>query len=528
MNTKSKTINNKRIWRIYKIIAISMLTLLLIGDISNAATDENFDEKVIISKQGKLDNRLVDKLEILKNEEKIDVIVRLYSEIATKQKLLGKDKNDIIDVTKPVVFTSLTKSEINELEKKDYIISIELPNNIASQTILATAPPYTTSYYMKTVDPVTTYDMGCKLGKHDKDTSGTQDNVVILMFGQPYKIGTAYGAYVYGSPATTTSIGNAVKQFGKAYYQCTGSDSYSTVQIAVGTSNYGSYVTYEHGKAWAQMVNDIGIYLSQNGYNSQSRVSGASDMELSWKNSTITKNWIKGYASANNYPLFDFGDAAGCPQYSPTGPNQNGNCNNGWKQEDVWYKAWGADPSYPFPQQYNTAGAQARQWYRISLYSYFNKGGRINILGSLTQFGACKTRNCVAGVKNTPETGWSQLYNVLNSDTRTAQNLRWSTDIKWQPKISSIYPTSTIPKTFDLTIYGSDFDDGIIEEIYWKADGHYVGRTPIALISKCVYPCSPVKIVAREYMTGATKGTYVVRVRNSEGGLSNGKNLNLI
>ena len=30
-----------------------------------------------------------------------------------------------------------------------------------------------------------------------------------------------YGAYVYGSPAPTSKIADAVKQFGKAYDQCT-------------------------------------------------------------------------------------------------------------------------------------------------------------------------------------------------------------------------------------------------------------------------------------------------------------------
>ncbi len=290
-------------------------------------------------------------------------------------------------------------------------------------------PPYTTSYYMNTVDPNALYNMGCDLGSHDLNTDGTQDNVVILFFGGPAQQSGAYGVWLFGNNqfVSTSQIAEAVKQFGRGYWECTGSDTASIVRIAIGTSNYGGYVTYGHGSAWAQLVNDVGSYLDQNGYSSQSLVRGASDMELNWNSAAVTKSWVDGYASANRYFLYDFGDAAGCPEYS----QDNGWCNNGWRQDDVSYISWGAAPSYPFPQQYNTVGAQARQWYRLSLYSYSYKGSRMSILGALTQYQACQQVGDCYGTDNTPATGWSQLWDALNSDSRTAQELPWSTDIKW-------------------------------------------------------------------------------------------------
>lgn len=54
-------------------------------------------------------------------------------------------------------------------------------------------PPYTTSYYMNTVDSNILYDMGCELGERDRNISGNQNNVIILDFGYPYLVSNVYG-----------------------------------------------------------------------------------------------------------------------------------------------------------------------------------------------------------------------------------------------------------------------------------------------------------------------------------------------
>jgi hypothetical protein len=68
----------------------------------------------------------------------------------------------------------------------------------------------------------------------------------------------------------------------------------------------------------------------------------------------------------------------------------------------------------------------------MSLYAYTNHGYRMNFLGSMTQYRACLQRSCDDSLKNSPADGYSQLYDALNADSRTAQSLNWSTDINWQ------------------------------------------------------------------------------------------------
>lgn len=85
------------------------------------------------------------------------------------------------------------------------------------------------------------------------------------------------------------------------------------------------------------------------------------------------------------------------------------------------------------PQIYAESGANTRQWKQISLYGARHQDARLHFLGSLTQHQACQDRNepC-PGIRNTPEDGWRQLHDELNTDQRTAQRLRRATDIRWQ------------------------------------------------------------------------------------------------
>src|SRR5205085_10362454 len=111
----------------------------------------------------------------------------------------------------------------------------------------------------------------------------------------------------------------------------------------------------------------------------------------------------------------------------------NGYCNNGWRQSDVVYVAWDVAPGLPLPEIYTTNGSLANQWHSLDLYSYLHPGGfsRMNIQGSLTQYGACQTNGCIGGTNNTPSQGWTQLWNALNADSRTVQTPSYSSDITW-------------------------------------------------------------------------------------------------
>jgi hypothetical protein len=262
---------------------------------------------------------------------------------------------------------------------------------------------------MSTTDPNTLYNEGCS--QHD------QAGIVVLDFGQPWWDGYNYGSIIFGSNTfrSVWDIEVAAESWIDGWWWCT--PSYTPhIRLAIGTSNYLGYTGYGHGQAWAQMVNDVGGYVQSMGYSSQVDVAGASDMELDWNSASITRAWADGYDSADNWPYYNYGDAAGCPPY--------GSCDNGWRQEDVWYVSWGVLPAYPLPEIYTDA--TSREWYRLSLYGYTYHGQAILISGTMTQWAAmgyCCT--------NTPSQGYNQLNNKLNRDWRTRQTIPWSTDITW-------------------------------------------------------------------------------------------------
>jgi len=88
------------------------------------------------------------------------------------------------------------------------------------------------------------------------------------------------------------------------------------------------------------------------------------------------------------------------------------------------------------------------------------------------------------------------------------------------PHIDSINPSQVVAGTFDLEIHGSNFDSGAVDQIYWKATGAYVRQGEVLSRSSTL-------LKVREYMSGATAGTYVVKVKNSDGKLSNGVDLTI-
>lgn len=310
---------------------------------------------------------------------------------------------------------------------------------------------YSTSYYMSTVNTTTLYNFGCELGTRDLTTPGIQDSVVIIDFGSPTSRDGEYGATLLLSynHTSTTTLSTAVKSYGKGYYDCTGTDTASQLTIAIGTTNYdlgparyGS-VTPEHARAWAYMVNDVNDYFISQGYSGQVVAVGANDMELGWNDTNLTRDamtiaWVDAYDQVNRYPLYNFGDAQGCPTRLQPGWQ----CQSPYSQNDVWYISFGAPPSYPLPLVYATYGVNARQWAYLSYWAFQNKGQRMDILGSMTQWVACQQAppgSCNEtdtdpdnDLNNTPQQGYDQLQFEVNYWTGTSQIIRWATDIMWQ------------------------------------------------------------------------------------------------
>ncbi|HEX9236743.1 MAG TPA: hypothetical protein VF972_10750, partial [Actinomycetota bacterium] len=184
------------------------------------------------------------------------------------------------------------------------------------------APPKPSpSYYMETADPQVTYNLGCDLGRGAQDGTEPSTSVVVLDFGMPVSLGHGtYGTSLFSGPnSTTTTIQHAAEAMARGFWTCTVQtppdllDDRAPLTIGVGTSNYGSHVTYGHGRAWGRMVNQANQTLRRQGWSSKVAIVGASDLELSWSSPSVVRAWENGYAAAAGAPLIDFGDAAGCP-----------------------------------------------------------------------------------------------------------------------------------------------------------------------------------------------------------------------
>jgi hypothetical protein len=91
------------------------------------------------------------------------------------------------------------------------------------------------------------------------------------------------------------------------------------------------------------------------------------------------------------------------------------------------------------------------------------------------------------------------------------------------PTISSISPTQVQAGQFTITINGSGFDSGAVDQFYTPS-GQYMGSGALSggLVSR-----NSNQIVVRENLTGAPAGTYTVRVKNSDGKMSSPANISV-
>jgi hypothetical protein len=306
-----------------------------------------------------------------------------------------------------------------------------------------TFPRWTKSYYMMSIDPSANFNLGCELGLLDLNTPGVQDNLVLLDYGSPKQVNGVPGAslLMVSGFASNQQIAVAVQNFGWGYYVCTGNDMLSRLRIGIGTTNYPTStnpaVTYQHGLAWANMVNQVNAWLTSNTTNSitqQVDAVGANDIELAWNSYANTREWLDGYDAVNGYVLYNFGALPGCPYFSRPG-SQCGSYPYIWSKEQVWYVIYGAGPVYSLPEIYARNGVNAEQWYLMSVYAYTTHGAPVGFVGSLTTYTAClQVGGCGTGnsaINNSPFEGWTQLYTLLNGDPRTAQGLRWASDMVW-------------------------------------------------------------------------------------------------
>jgi hypothetical protein len=285
-------------------------------------------------------------------------------------------------------------------------------------------PVATASRYMTHTNGRRSFRLGCTMGSRVRRGRQRRDALVILDYGRPMHHKGRFGTSAFGPFRTTPQIANSVQKYARGYVQCAGRHAPSRLRIGVGTSNYGRDVTYRHGQLWGKLVEHVNHWLASHNLRDRVVATGANDIEPGWRGPVATRRWIRGYASRTRMPYYDYGGAAGCPPYS--------DCLGDWTMEDMWYVAWGSGLGIPLPEVYAESGINALQWYHLSLYAYRHHRQPMRIAGVMSQAGACRSRTGCAGLKNSPARAYAQMYRALNADSRTAQPLRWVTDITWR------------------------------------------------------------------------------------------------
>jgi hypothetical protein len=297
------------------------------------------------------------------------------------------------------------------------------------QLVAPTPPKATTSRYMETVDTARSYTLGCQAGNGVDAGKRPADGVIVLDYGKPVDFGNKkYGASLFdGADQRTRPIRLAVQEYAHGFWACTDGDT-ARLTLAVGTSNFGSAVTFNHGKAWAGLVNEANHVLQANGWSKQVVVLGAIDLELSWSSPTVANAWLDGYDSKNEVRVLNYGDAAGCP---PATSSCGTSSHPEWDSQSVWYAAWGHPSVWPLPEIYLNSGIMAEQWHQIAHHGITYDLSLAISSGAMTQSAACAERGCDSTTDNTPQEGWTQLWNALNDADGTDQTPKWSTDISW-------------------------------------------------------------------------------------------------
>lgn len=282
---------------------------------------------------------------------------------------------------------------------------------------------------MGTVDATVTKTEGCDMaqGVGDQAKSG----LVVLDYGEPYAESGSQGTSDYGAGNPFVSIAQitaAVEGYLDGYAQCN-EPATNSLTLAVGTSNYGGNVNAAHAQAWAAMVQALVAYIGTKGYPNET-IAAADDMETGWQGPTATRAWLDAYvAAAGTIPIYDYGDAGGCPQTSYSSSALcTANSNGQWSQADVAYLAGGAGPHVlALPEIYNTSGATANQWGWIGVGAS-DAGKPLTFAAVMTQVGSCGT-GC-SGLNNTPAQALSLMNAQLASHTETASDVvTLSTDI---------------------------------------------------------------------------------------------------
>jgi hypothetical protein len=274
----------------------------------------------------------------------------------------------------------------------------------------------TASYYIRSTDPGRAYDLGCAQGLQDAKR-GRVDSLVFLAFGAQNPGNTGTLMVVTGAPMSYGQIARVSVAFAHGFWVCTGDNRQARLFLSLGTNNSAYHVDRAGGVAWGRLVNGVRDYVEAN--YGQVVVQGGNDIEMEWSPYPNVLAWVAGYSATTDAPYLNFGSADGCP----TDTYDNGGCNNGWTQANVWYIAYGHPHAFTAPEIYYQV--QARQWRMIAMYGVKYKGSSPRYVAVLDQYPADPTTFSAQGA-------WQALYGEMNSSPHTAGNFPFSTEVRYQ------------------------------------------------------------------------------------------------
>jgi hypothetical protein len=366
------------------------------------------------------------------------------------------------------------------ISRSEVVLPTLIPTTTPLPTLTAPpAPPAALSRYMSmdyidSANYEALYAFGRQRGGCDGGPPAHPDSFLILAFGYPWDNGTAtsaastYGVALYPDGKKTLALDfleRSLRNFIQGYYECVSVINPSaSLTLGVGVnSSIAKWITYEHGRRWAQMVANLTEYIqSPPTWENTIKIAGAVDFEpgKDWSPSAPVRQWVAGYASIEYSRYYFYGACSGCPAVTR---DASGNsvasyawplvAGSDWTMDDVWYLSYGARSAHLVPEIYETSRAHAWEWQNVADWAatctlipyttnpcepqrqgYYRD---MYFVGAMTQYQACvdnqeDNQPCDPRLMNRPEAGWQQLWQALNDPNTPLTNqsgLQWSTDI---------------------------------------------------------------------------------------------------
>jgi hypothetical protein len=332
---------------------------------------------------------------------------------------------------------TLTRGEDTETPPRDAVIESSGPDDPppddaepAAQRSSATAasspdtspdaaPSAAPAYYVPNTSRRQAFATGCSAGRANRHGG------VILAFGGPS--GSSHTKLISGRVITLDAAVNVAAQYGLGYRHCLPEHSERAINVIMGENNStdgktgSGNVNSASGAGLANAVDALAQYYKGHSLTDHVGAAGGMDFEPNFGPVGSGRDWAGGFSANTHHPLYNFGSADGCPPSASRSGRRGGQCDNGWKQGDIYFVSWKHN-RYPFPEIY--VQPQVPQWPAISLFGAQSGQGKMFFPGPVAE-------HARATSEFKPSTAWSKLFQALRRNPKTSQDhMNYSTDFQ--------------------------------------------------------------------------------------------------